>query len=250
MEAHHPHHVTHKKKWAEYLLEFFMLFLAVTLGFFAESYREYLGDREKEKQYIESMVKDLQRDTAFLKTGFLRKEERLNAIDSVFYFFELHHQPHEIPGYIAAVMKRTSWDRIYDRSSGTINQLKNAGGMRLIKNKSVTDSIAAYDLLWERDVFWKQGYISLQQINSSLTEKLFNPYDLIHIYRIAGSGAGTAALLHQLASIRINTGSLDEFLNFLSRQKSWTLQDYQFYKRMNESAMRLIALIKKEYHLQ
>lgn len=27
MEVHHPHHVTHKKKWSEYLLEFFMLFL-------------------------------------------------------------------------------------------------------------------------------------------------------------------------------------------------------------------------------
>ncbi len=33
MEVHHPHHVTHKKKWTEYLLEFFMLFLAVFLGF-------------------------------------------------------------------------------------------------------------------------------------------------------------------------------------------------------------------------
>lgn len=31
MEAHHPHHVTPKKKWTEYLLEFFMLFLAVFL---------------------------------------------------------------------------------------------------------------------------------------------------------------------------------------------------------------------------
>ena len=38
MEVHkHPHHVTHKKKWAEYLLEFFMLFLAVFLGFLAEN---------------------------------------------------------------------------------------------------------------------------------------------------------------------------------------------------------------------
>ncbi len=33
MEVHkHPHHVTHKKKWGEYLLEFFMLFFAVFLG--------------------------------------------------------------------------------------------------------------------------------------------------------------------------------------------------------------------------
>ncbi len=33
MEVHkHPHHVTHKKKWGEYLLEFIMLFLAVWMG--------------------------------------------------------------------------------------------------------------------------------------------------------------------------------------------------------------------------
>jgi hypothetical protein len=41
MEVHkHPHHITHKKKWGEYLLEFFMLFLAVLLGFGAENIRE------------------------------------------------------------------------------------------------------------------------------------------------------------------------------------------------------------------
>jgi len=35
MEVHkHPHHVMHKKKWGEYVLEFLMLFLAVFLGFF------------------------------------------------------------------------------------------------------------------------------------------------------------------------------------------------------------------------
>ena len=33
MEVHkHPHHVTHKKKWGEYVLEFLMLFLAVFLA--------------------------------------------------------------------------------------------------------------------------------------------------------------------------------------------------------------------------
>ncbi len=32
--------MTHKKKWGEYLLESFMLFLAVFLGFIAENMRE------------------------------------------------------------------------------------------------------------------------------------------------------------------------------------------------------------------
>lgn len=41
MEVHHPHHPTHKKKWSEYIIEFVMLFTAVTLGFIAENIREH-----------------------------------------------------------------------------------------------------------------------------------------------------------------------------------------------------------------
>src|SRR5215217_2135377 len=60
MEVHkHPHHVTHKKKWGEYVLEFFMLFLAVFLGFLVENYRESLVNEEKELHYMQNMVADL-----------------------------------------------------------------------------------------------------------------------------------------------------------------------------------------------
>src|SRR6187551_909146 len=51
MEVHkHPHHVMHKKKWSEYVLEFFMLFLAVFLGFIAENIREHSVNKEIEKR--------------------------------------------------------------------------------------------------------------------------------------------------------------------------------------------------------
>src|SRR5580698_4300651 len=60
MEVHkHPHHVTHKKKWGEYLLEFLMLFLAVFLGFVAENLREQTVEHHREKVYIRSLVEDL-----------------------------------------------------------------------------------------------------------------------------------------------------------------------------------------------
>jgi len=48
MEVHH-HPTVEKKNFKEYFLEFLMIFLAVTLGFFAESYREHLVDIKKEK---------------------------------------------------------------------------------------------------------------------------------------------------------------------------------------------------------
>jgi hypothetical protein len=64
MEVHkHPHHVTHKKKWGEYLLEFFMLFLAVFLGFVAENIREHVVEHNRSKEYAISLVQDLQNDT-------------------------------------------------------------------------------------------------------------------------------------------------------------------------------------------
>src|SRR4249920_3474503 len=57
MEVHkHPHHVTHKKKWGEYLLEFIMLFLAVFLGFLAENLRERIVEHKIEKEYIQSLI--------------------------------------------------------------------------------------------------------------------------------------------------------------------------------------------------
>ena len=68
MEVHKlPHHVTHKKKWPEYLLEFLMLFLAVFLGFIAENIRETSVEHHKEKQFIISLMNDIKADTARIK---------------------------------------------------------------------------------------------------------------------------------------------------------------------------------------
>src|SRR5437868_8064709 len=64
MEVHkHPHHVTHKKKWKEYLLEFFMLFLAVFLGFVAENIRETSVEHEREKEYAGSLYDEFYADS-------------------------------------------------------------------------------------------------------------------------------------------------------------------------------------------
>ena len=63
MEVHHPHHPTHKKKWSEYILEFVMLFAAVTLGFFAENIREHQVVEEHKVQNLTAMIGDLKQDS-------------------------------------------------------------------------------------------------------------------------------------------------------------------------------------------
>jgi hypothetical protein len=66
MEVHHQGHVHEKKKWKEYLFQFFMLFLAVFCGFLAEYQLEHTIEHQREKQFMKSMVEDLEKDTARL----------------------------------------------------------------------------------------------------------------------------------------------------------------------------------------
>jgi hypothetical protein len=50
METHHPS-PPHKKKWCYYLFDFFMLFLAISLGFYVDNLREHYVENKREKQY-------------------------------------------------------------------------------------------------------------------------------------------------------------------------------------------------------
>src|SRR5437868_8431435 len=77
MEVHkHPHHVTHKKKWGEYLLEFLMLFLAVFLGFIAENQREHIVEHQREKKFASRLLSDLRQDSLFFETRIQLLEKR------------------------------------------------------------------------------------------------------------------------------------------------------------------------------
>src|SRR5436190_255722 len=89
MEVHkHPNHVTHKKKWGEYLLEFFMLFFAVFLGFVAENLREASVEHEREKQYAQQLYTEFYADSmAFAKKVNARLDKELDC-DYIYSFIK------------------------------------------------------------------------------------------------------------------------------------------------------------------
>ncbi len=251
---HHTHPDSHrdhgKKSWKSYFWEFLMLFLAVFCGFLAEYQLEHVIENQREKQYMQSFIYDLQNDTANLNEGFPLKDERVKAIDSIFLFFEKNPGSEIIPGAVFRHMQRSVWDRHYRRNSTTIDQLKNAGGMRLIRKKIVADSIAAYDLQWIRAEFWREAYITNQGKGKDLVHKLFNANDLLSNYRNNVTGNSMPANKTDSMMIRIYPAVLNEYLNFLYHQTITTRQDKRGYQALEKSAERLIELIKKEYHLK
>ena len=247
----HAHTHTARKKWTHYFWEFLMLFLAVFCGFLAENIREHKVEHQREKQYMQSLITDLMADTAHLNEGFPRKKERIAAIDSLFEYFSIHRDKKTIPAYVHNLMRRSSWDRAYDRNNITMTQLKNAGNMRLIRKKNVADSILSYDFLWERaDSYYKQTYWSSSGIINDYIKKIISDYSLLPYYKLNNT---TAARLEGEAAnitVEINTTLLLEYLNHLHKIKTTIVQDKDFYQDIEKKAERLIDLIKKEYHLK
>lgn len=147
MEVHkHPHHVTHKKKWGEYLLEFSMLFLAVFLGFVAENIRETSVERHQEKEYMRLMVEDLKKDTANINAMVTGNRILIMGLDTLLDLLsgpqqdQLNHRRIFIYS-----LKYTYWYMPIQFSELTLTQLKSSGGFRLIKDKNITGAMLQYD---------------------------------------------------------------------------------------------------------
>jgi hypothetical protein len=145
METHAHHlHKTPGQGWKHYLFEFLMLFLAVTLGFFVENKREYYADEHRGKQYIKSFVEDLEKDTSNFSILISLYDEKLlvlknldNCYDSVTGSLHSSDCLWDITDYTSGFPDLIYTDR-------TLQQLKNAGGLRLLKEDDA-DSITAYD---------------------------------------------------------------------------------------------------------
>jgi hypothetical protein len=159
MEVHNHSH-TERKKWTHYFWEFFMLFLAVTLGFFVENLREHSVEHQREKQYMQSMKEDLAKDTGMITDRIEWAQSLVRHIDTAVTIIQNEtFDEVSIKTLYRANLKTLSLYNI-GFTERTSAQLKNAGGMRLIRKAAVADGIINY---------WNQVEI-LQTMNEWLED--------------------------------------------------------------------------------
>ena len=82
MEVHH-HPEVGNKNFKDYLLEGLMIFLAVTMGFIAESLRENINSKDKEQEYVVSFVNNLEKDKTSLDNCILDNKKKIKGLDSI-----------------------------------------------------------------------------------------------------------------------------------------------------------------------
>ncbi len=244
MEVHkHPHHITHKKKWGEYLLEFLMLFLAVFLGFVAENIRESSAEHEHEKQYAKLLLSDLRTDSVYLVKRNELVEGRLQKHKLFYALMTDSSKPSDkqiinafLPVFYTYDLKVTAV---------TYNQMKTSGGLRYIQNEDLIDELQQY-----YDVI-------IPAINSSLDlhkqyyENVMYTFFLQHIrIQDIDDDADSVTVANPVIINRTpetNQDMLNIIQNYASDQIHLKNRNIPLLTAKN---IELIHLIKKEYHLE
>src|SRR6185437_12964971 len=141
MEVHH-HPQIEKKNFKEYFLEFIMIFLAVTMGFFAESIQEHFNNKEVEKRNIESLVKCLASDTAQLQHVIKANLKVVSHLDSLVSMRKADLSITENKRtFLTHAVVGFSEDWYFNTNDAALQQLKSSGTLRLIHKQNVVDSI-------------------------------------------------------------------------------------------------------------
>ena len=246
----HAHTHTERKKITHYLWEFLMLFLAVFCGFLAENKREKIVERHREKDYIISMIEDLQTDTANLFlviAGFDKMERRFDSTIRGFNDGIKTFSEDWIQKFILSF--RGGYPDFY-QSDRTIQQLKNAGGMRLILNKTAAKGIINYD---EEVKDLDLEVTSVSRAQDRYIEEVLKVWSINKMYKEAGvtSWAKTRNIIvHNNYWITNDPLAFEHLFNRLSEYNEATIRMNKNFNDLKTKAIRLIELLKKEYHLE
>ena len=261
MEVHkHPHHVTHKKKWGEYLLEFFMLFLAVFLGFVAENIREHSVEKKKEREYIKSMVEDLETDSAFLELSINKLiPYHLTWLDSTMNLLSMPDMKGKDKLVYQAFMIGTGWSYNFHPTERTLSQLHNAG-YQLIRNKNTVKNLSQLEEQYKQFNSQIEPFVENMQNDLDMSAYVFADRYVTDTIAITAFQNFSDDKSIVLDTAQIPEGSTIDKTN-TEGLKSYKdkLKKYTFYLQYAIKAghvailrevKKTIALLKKEYHLE
>jgi len=249
----HSHSASHgKKTWKTYFFEFFMLFLAVFCGFLAEYQLEHKIERDREKQFIISMVKELQED--LVQIDRVQKDtNRYKNLDTLaMILLESDRSLEKIKKTYELYFRYTTNIVYMSFNRNTLTQLKNAGNMRLIRKMNVVDSLNQLDnKITELNTQW-EFYMKIMYDNFKLGSRIFDMGYLIKDKE--GKRMRPKEEFNKIPGkfdfITNDKATFIEFGNMIKMQANillayqFVLQDYRKY------SVRLIAFLKKEYHLE
>lgn len=127
-----------------------MLFLAVFCGFLAEYQLEHVIEHQREKTFMRTLSEDLDADANTLERYSGWRAAVGLDFDSLLVSLSSPHPDQYGLSIYRQVNRSAMRFGLPDLNEGTIQQLKNAGGLRLIRQKEVVSAINKHYLMVAR----------------------------------------------------------------------------------------------------
>lgn len=149
-------------KLSDHLIEFAITVFALVVTLGAGVWIDYKHNRDKEREYMHSMIHDLEADTSMANDYARKKDLETVLADTLCDLFETPKiTPDRIKYiYYAARNLVPKWG--FTMTDGTLQQLR-AGGFNLIRNAAIVDSILAYTVEYN-------GVVALQSLEDARKE--------------------------------------------------------------------------------
>ena len=244
----HAHSHTPGKKWTHYLWEFLMLFLAVFCGFLAEYQLEHKIERDREQEYIHTMISDLAEDTTALTDFISIYRQKGIEVDSLIFLLnspDIKNNGNSVY-YYGRKASRLGFFSCTDR---TIQQMRNSGAFRLVRNNNAANGILRYysainglNNIHEVTNVMIDEYrqVSHTIFNAVIFQTMVNDSTANIVIRPAGNPSlvtyDRPAVLHIISILHYLQGGR------MGIQKRYT--------DLKANAAELITLLKTEYHIQ
>ncbi len=227
-----------RKKWTHYFWEFLMLFLAVFCGFIAEYLLEHKIEKEKGRQYIHSFYEDLKTDTANFERLILEYKSKMQVLETRAECFDTINHTIKSTDCLEALFNNSRHfpDLVY--TDRTLQQLKNAGGLRLLSTADA-DSILLYDNMLKQ--YTRAETTSFQETQTAIRNTL---YSLMN-YEKRRPGAGGVSLL--VADYR---ELLNRYFNQLETYSGYCNNNIEDIAGLKSKATTLVNYFKNKYKLK
>jgi len=259
MEVHHHPDLHHKEKpWKEYILEGLMIFLAVTMGFFAESLREHIANKDKEKHIIASLVRDLKKDTSTLNDLInIYMPTHNHWVDSADNYIHTMPIKGNEQNITMALFNATDWDT-YAPPEVALNNLKTSGTFDLITNDKVKSEILIFNTRINEYIKYGEFVTGVEHcVDTAIMAILNRKVQRAVIERLYVNNAenrfGFVVLKDIPNDVKFKTYNKGVFLNYFEKveQADNLLNDMLGqYKRIYAAEVKLLNVLKEEYNLE
>ena len=218
MEVHHHPQLEHKPKpWKEYLLEGFMIFIAVMMGFIAENIREDITNHEHAAQLTSRLVHDLRADTTQLNININAETGISKSNDTLITLLQQPLAKADLKQIQKFIYNSHSLWLFYP-SSGAISAIKNELHLKQFSNSEIITYISDYE--WHFNLLHTVQEITLQYQRTYLDPFLFDHFTPVNLNAVFSQKPPQDAQMRNLTQedlthlaacmvlIRINTNEL------------------------------------------